>query len=491
MHGIKKAFAGVYALKGANFSLRKGEVMALVGENGAGKSTLMRILTGIYQPDDGEILYKESRRRFKNAKESSAAGIAMIHQEFNLFPNLTAAENIFIDNPSVRRCGLVSWKVLNRKAQELVDLIGGGFKITEKASALTVQNQQVVEIVKAFSLNAEIIIMDEPTSALPENEVQKLFKTIRELQKQGVSIIYVSHRLNEIFEICQRITVLSDGMTAAVVEVAKTTQAEVISHMIGKELNELYPKMPTQIGEIALEVNGLSDGKVVKDARFSARKGEIIGLYGLVGSGATECPELIFGLKKAVAGSIDVDGKTVAIRSAKDALRHGIAYVPPDRHRQGIIRQLGVGFNLSLAIIKRLCKGKTLIDRPREKNLVAEYIEKLGIRCVSQQQSIKFLSGGNQQKVVISKWLAVKPKILILNDPTRGVDVGSKAEIYALISDLACQGITIILTSNDILEILGMADRVVVFNSGVVSCELPREQASQAVLLHAAMSVPA
>ena len=449
MRGIAKAFSSVYALKNVDFTLEQGRVMALVGENGAGKSTLMRILTGIYDYDQGEICYHGKPIRFQNAMESREAGIAIIHQEFNLFPNLTAAENIFLADKSVQRRGLVDWAALNRRAQELVDSIGGTFSVLEPVQNLTVQNQQVVEIVKALAANAEILVMDEPTSALPESEVQHLFTTIRGLKERGTAIVYVSHRLNEIFEICDDITVLRDGVTAFRSQVDATTPE-------------------------------------VKDLSFSVRRGEILGLYGLVGSGATECPETLFGLVKPAAGHFYMKGQEIRLDSPAAAVGHNIAYVPPDRHRQGIIRQLSIRFNLTLSVIRRLCRGG-FIQRDRERALTAEHMEKLRVKCAGEEQKVTYLSGGNQQKVVIAKWLAAEPELLILNDPTRGVDVGAKAEIYALISSLACAGLAIVITSSEIGEILGMSDRILVLNNGRVSREFARGEADQRALLSAAL----
>ena len=486
MRGIAKAFSSVYALKNVDFTLEQGRVMALVGENGAGKSTLMRILTGIYDYDQGEICYHGKPIRFQNAMESREAGIAIIHQEFNLFPNLTAAENIFLADKSVQRRGLVDWAALNRRAQELVDSIGGTFSVLEPVQNLTVQNQQVVEIVKALAANAEILVMDEPTSALPESEVQHLFTTIRGLKERGTAIVYVSHRLNEIFEICDDITVLRDGVTAFRSRVDATTPEEIVAQMIGREIRDLYPKEEAAIGGEVFRVEGLSDGNTVKNLSFSVRRGEILGLYGLVGSGATECPETLFGLVKPAAGHFYMKGQEIRLDSPATAVGHNIAYVPPDRHRQGIIRQLSIRFNLTLSVIRRLCRGG-FIQRDRERALTAEHMEKLRVKCAGEEQKVTYLSGGNQQKVVIAKWLAAEPELLILNDPTRGVDVGAKAEIYALISSLACAGLAIVITSSEIGEILGMSDRILVLNNGRVSREFARGEADQRALLSAAL----
>jgi ABC-type sugar transport system ATPase subunit len=488
MKGIRKAFEGVPALSGVDFSLQKGEIIALVGENGAGKSTLMRILTGIYQADEGEILYDGNRVSFKNAKESSAAGIQIIHQEFNLFPNLSVMENIFLDNPGTIRHGLVDWKKARSRAEELVLSIGGEFDVGAKVSSLTVQNQQIVEIVKALATDVKVLIMDEPTSALPENEVQNLFRTVRALKERGVAIIYVSHRLNEIFEICERIAVLRDGVTVTQKPISETSQMEVISLMVGRDVGKLYPKLDNEAGEEVLRVEKLRDaGGVVKDASFTVHAGEILGLYGLIGSGATECPEMIFGLNPHTFGQITVKSKPLSKFSVPEAISKGIAYVPADRHRQGIVRQLSVRFNISLSVLDRISKG-LFIQRKQEDELTRDYIHKLQIKCAGDSQVLNYLSGGNQQKVVISKWLATKPSVLILNDPTRGVDVGAKAEIYRIISELAGGGMGVVITSSDIDEILGMSDRILVFKKGEITAEVKREEATMQSLLAAAVS---
>lgn len=488
MKGICKAFAGVPALTGADLSVQSGEVVALVGENGAGKSTLMRILTGIYPLDAGEIWCEGKKASFKNAKESSAAGIQIIHQEFNLFPNLSVAENIFLDNASTVRHGLVDWKKMTQRAEELIRSIGGEFDVNEKVSALTVQNQQIVEIVKALATDVKVLIMDEPTSALPENEVQNLFRTIRALKERGVGIIYVSHRLNEIFEICGRIAVLRDGVTVAQRLITETTQMEVISLMVGRNVGKLYPKLEGKAGGEVLAVENLRgmDG-VVKGISFSVSAGEILGLYGLIGSGATECPEMIFGLVQNTTGIVRVKSQLLSKFSVPEAIDKGLAYVPADRHRQGIIRQLNVRFNLTLSILRRI-SGKLLIRRKQEDSVVQEYIQKLQIKCAGDAQEVNYLSGGNQQKVVISKWLATKPSVLILNDPTRGVDVGAKAEIYRIISELAAEGMGVVITSSDIDEILGMSDRILVFKKGEIAQEVSRDEATMSSLLAAAVS---
>lgn len=488
MKGIGKAFSGVPVLKGTDFFLQKGEIMALMGENGAGKSTLMRILTGIYPMDAGEILYDGTPVAFKNAKEAAAAGIQIIHQEFNLFPNLSVMENIFLDNPSTTRHGLVDWKQAQQRAQELVRSIGGEFDVRAKVSTLTVQNQQIVEIVKALATDAKVLIMDEPTSALPENEVQNLFRTIRALKQRGVAIIYVSHRLGEIFEICERITVLRDGVSVAQKTTEELTQAEVINLMVGKDVGKLYPKLQSQPGDEVLSVKRLRDADgVVREASFSVRAGEILGLYGLIGSGATECPEMIFGLVPHTEGEIRVKGVSLSKLTVPEAIDKGIAYVPSDRHRQGIVRQLSVRFNISLSILKRISRH-SLIRRKQEDEVVEEYIRKLQIKCAGDEQILNTLSGGNQQKVVISKWLATQPHVLILNDPTRGVDVGAKAEIYRIISELSASGMGVVITSSDIDEILGMSDRILVFKKGRITQEVTREEATMQGLLAAAVS---
>ncbi|MDB5055200.1 MAG: sugar transporter ATP-binding protein [Bacilli bacterium] len=486
MKGIVKSFPGVKVLKQVNLSLKKGEIMALMGENGAGKSTLMKILTGIYEYDEGEIVLKGQKVNFKSPKDSNRAGIAIIHQELNLFPNLTAAENIFLEKETAKnKIGLIDWKAMNKKAQVLVDSLGLNFNVKEKVENLSVHHQQLVEILRAVSSDAEIIIMDEPTSALPENEVQNLFVTIRALQKKGVSIIYVSHRMNEIFDICQTVIVLRDGKDICYLDLKETNQQEIIAQMIGKEVRDLYPKLEVEIGEPLLTVKDMSDGHTLNHISFHVRKGEILGLYGLVGSGITECAEALFGLNKLNRGDIFLDLKQLHIQTPADAIKSGIAYVPPDRRREGIVKEMSIKNNISLSIIRQL-KRLFLVNEKKEISIAEEYSKKLNIKSSGIHQTVNFLSGGNQQKVVLSKWLVTGPQILILNDPTRGVDVGAKAEIYGLISKLASEGMGIIMISSEMPEVLGMSDRILVFSNGRIVKELMRDEATQNSLLLAA-----
>lgn len=487
MKGIAKSFGAVQALENVNFVLKKGEVMALVGENGAGKSTLMRVLSGIYTADAGEVWYKGEKIQFKNPKDAKKLGIAMIHQEFNLFPNLTVAENIFLESKEVLDHGFVSWKKMQKKAQVLMETVGGKFSVDEKIEQLSVQNKQLVEIMKALACDAEILIMDEPTSALPENEVKNLFATIRKLQSSGVSIVYVSHKMNEIQEICERITILRDGVTIQCAEISEITQQQVITLMIGKEISVLYPKLPTKLGDVVLEAEDIGDGNAVESVSFSLRKGEILGMYGLMGSGATELPELLFGLMPLTQGTISIHGQKIGLKSPENAIAQGIGYIPADRHTQGLIKSLDIRTNISLAAIRDL-STHTVINRVEENALIETYAQRLNLKYASSQQLVNSLSGGNQQKIVIAKWLATNPEILVLNDPTRGVDVGAKTEIYRLISELASQGMAIIITSSEMGEIQGMSDRIMVFNKGRIKAEFTPQEATQKNLLTAAIS---
>ncbi|WP_139997476.1 sugar ABC transporter ATP-binding protein [Paenibacillus paridis] len=486
MEGISKEFPGVKALSDVNFELYPGEVHALMGENGAGKSTLMKVLSGVYSATQGKIKLKGKEVTFGNPLDAQRQGVSIIHQEFNLFSNLSAAENIFIDRPEMTsRFGRIQWSKMFDEAQRLVDSIGGGeIDVRKEVRHLGVHSQQVIEIAKALSFQADVLIMDEPSAALPENEVKKMFEVVNRLRAQGVAIVYVSHRMKEIFEIADKVTVLRDGTKIDTRSIDEVTEQSLIQMMVGKEVNQLYPVRKQEHGEkVVLQVNQLSLDSTHRIS-FELRRGEILGLFGVPGSGSHTIAERLFGLKRGT-GEIIINGTSVRINSPNEAKAKRIAYVPPDRHRQGIIKPMSIRQNLSLPILPELSKG-IVMDRARIEQMSGEYMEKLRIKAPSDQQSVDFLSGGNQQKVVIGKWLAAKPEILILEEPTRGVDVGAKAEIYNIIHQLAEEGLSILLISSEMPEVIGLSDRILVLYKGEVVHEFAHGEADQEQLLQRA-----
>ncbi|WP_042161592.1 sugar ABC transporter ATP-binding protein [Paenibacillus gorillae] len=486
MEGISKEFPGVKALSNVGFELYPGEVHALMGENGAGKSTLMKVLSGVYSPTQGKIRLKDKEVSFRNPLDAQRQGVSIIHQEFNLFSNLSAAENIFIDRPEMMdRFGRIRWAKMYEEAQRLVDSIGGGeIDVRKEVRHLGVHSQQVIEIAKALSFQADVLIMDEPSAALPENEVKKMFDVVNRLRAQGVAIVYVSHRMKEIFEIADKVTVLRDGAKIDTRMIGEVTEQSLIQMMVGKAVGQLYPaREQQQDQEVVLQVKELSLDSTHR-VSFELRRGEILGLFGVPGSGTHTIAERLFGLKRG-SGEISIHGAPVKINSPSEAKAKKIAYVPPDRHRQGIIKPMSIRQNLSIPILPQLSKGLVL-DQERIKQMSGEYMEKLRIKAPSDGQSVDFLSGGNQQKVVIGKWLAAHPDILILEEPTRGVDVGAKAEIYNIIHQLAQDGLSILLISSEMPEVIGLSDRILVLYKGEVVHEFAHGEADQEQLLQRA-----
>jgi ABC-type sugar transport system ATPase subunit len=482
MKGISKAFPGVKALDGVDFDLYPGEVHALMGENGAGKSTLMKILSGVYEHTEGEIFLKGKEVKFRSPSDAQELGISIIHQEFNLFPNLSAAENIFIDRKEMtNRFGKINWSKLNQRAEELIQSIGADINVRQEVQNLSVHSMQVIEIAKALSFNAEILIMDEPSAALPENEVQKMFDVVKQLKKQGVAIVYVSHRMKEVFQISDKVTVLRDGKKIATQEMKETSEGQLISMMIGKEVGNLYPTNKKSISDqTTLKVKDLQLGKK-HHVSLELKKGEILGVFGLMGSGTHTLAERLFGLKKG-KGQIWMNGKSIKINSPRDAMDHQIAFVPPDRHRQGLVKELSIRNNISMPILKNL-SDRFMIQQQKEIDLGEDYRQKLQIKTPHLNQLVELLSGGNQQKVVLAKWLATNPEVLIMEEPTRGVDVGAKAEIYQLIHDMAAKGLSILLISSEMPEVIGISDRILVMHKGEIVRSFTKGQVDQKRLL--------
>jgi rhamnose transport system ATP-binding protein len=485
---VSKSFPGVRALDGVHFDMRPGEVHALLGENGAGKSTLIKIVSGVHKPDTGEMKVDGRPVSFNNPREAQALGIATIYQELSLYPELTVAENIFMGHAPRGRFGALDWGTMAKRARELLASLNiHDMDVGRKVGSMSVGNRQRVEIAKALSLNARILIMDEPTAALTEADVQRLFGIVRLLKERGVGIIYISHRLEEVFVLADRVTVLRDGQYVATKDVKDTTEDELISMMVGRTIENLFPKLETKVGAPVLEVSNLWRKPLTRGVSLMVRSGEIVGLAGLVGSGRSELAQVVFGMTPAESGDILINGQKVVIKHPGQAMKLGIAYVPEDRGTQGLVKQMCIRENVSLAILRSMVKG-AFVDRKSEKGLATSTIETLRIRAYSPEQIVNKLSGGNQQKVVVGKWLASKPKLLIMDEPTRGVDVGAKAEIHRLISELAAQGLAILMISSELPEVLGMSDRVLVMREGKLVAEFSRAEATQEKVVTAMIS---
>jgi rhamnose transport system ATP-binding protein len=480
---IWKSFAGVKALRNVSFELLQGEVHALVGENGAGKSTLIKTISGALHPDAGTLAVCGQAVTRHNPRIARSLGIAVIYQQPALFPHLSVAENIGIALEGGRLWRKVAWRDRLRSAQELLDRVAARIDPERLVETLSMPEQQMVEIAKAVGANAKVLIMDEPTASLTDREVDRLFDVIRSMRSEGIGIIYISHRLEEISTIADRVTVLRDGETIATRPMQGIERAELVRLMVGRELSAVFPKRAVPIGGVVLEVRNLSSEEAgVRNLSLTVRSGEILGIAGLVGSGRTEFAEVLFGLRPVTSGSILLRNEPNSIASPADAIRLGIAYLPEDRRRHGVILQMPVAANTTLASLRALSRNG-LIDDSRERDVTTAYIERLRIKAASLYAETGSLSGGNQQKVALARWLATKPRVLVLDEPTQGVDVGSKSEIHRLMVDLAEQGLAIIMISSELTEILGMSDRIAVMHEGAISGILSREEASaQAVL---------
>ncbi|MEM1484032.1 sugar ABC transporter ATP-binding protein [Oscillospiraceae bacterium PP1C4] len=469
MKDIHKRFPGVYALKNVNFELAAGEVHALLGENGAGKSTLIKVLGGIYSIDQGEIYIQGQKVSINSVNDAQANGISIIHQELVLVPYMTVAENIFLGRESLKG-GFVDYIKMENEAQELLDAYEMHIDATAQIRTLTIAQQQMVEIVKAVSFHSKILVMDEPTSSLSDKEVMFMFSTIRTLKAKGVGIIYISHKMSELQQICDRVTVMRDGEYIGTKVVKDTANDELISMMVGRELTNYYTRAYQEPGETVLEVRNLSDGGMVKNASFEIKKGEIVGFAGLVGAGRSEVMKCIFGLSPLVAGEILIEGKPANIRHPNDAMKQGIAMVPESRKEEALFSVQSMKYNTTIKVLESFIKG-IFVDQNMEEQIAEQYIQMLSIKTPSHEQVMGNLSGGNQQKVVIGRWLATNPKILILDEPTRGVDVGAKSEIYIIMNELVKQGVSIIMISSELPEIINMSDRVYVMCEGkVIDC---------------------
>ena len=484
MKNISKRFPGVYALKNVDFELKRGEVHALLGENGAGKSTLIKVLGGIYHAEEGEIEIEGKNVSITSVQDAEENGIAIIHQELVLVPYMSVAENIYLG----REAGsgiFVDRSEMTKSAQKILDDLGMDIDARSLVKDLPIAKQQMVEITKAVSVNSKILVMDEPTSSISDKEVENLFKIMRDLTQKGVGIVYISHKMSELDEICDRVTVMRDGEYVGTKNVKETAKDELIAMMVGRTLTNYYVRDYGELGEEILKVTGLSDGDKVKGVDFNVRKGEIVGFAGLVGAGRSETMQAIFGLAKEVTGEIYINGNKVEIHNPEEAIKHGLALVPESRKEQGLYLVQSVKYNTTIEVLKEFI-GKFRVNDKRETEITQEYIDLMSTKTPSQAQKIGNLSGGNQQKVMIGRWLATKPKVLILDEPTRGIDVGAKSEIYAIMNNLVKTGVSIIMISSELPEIINMSDRVYVMAGGVVRGCINREEISQENIMHLA-----
>ena len=486
MRNISKQYPGVRALDDVSLSVAPGEIHALLGENGAGKSTMMKILAGAQSKDSGEILLNGTVVQIDSPQKAMSLGISIIYQEFNLVPYLSAGENIYLGRePRAAIPGFVDFKKLYADAQAVLDKLGVKIDARAPVNTLSVAGQQMVEIAKATSKKSNIIVMDEPSATLTDHELRALFSLMLQLKSEGVSIVYISHRLEEIVEVCDRATIMRDGRNVATKDVKDLTREEIIRLMVGRELKDAIPKVAAPLGDIALEVKHLTRKGVLNDISFTVRKGEVLGIAGLVGAGRTETARVIFGADPMDSGSIEVFGKPVRIRSPQDAIRHGIGLVTEDRKQQGLVLGMVVRENTTLANLDFL-SSLGFIRRGEERQVAEKYKSDLAIKTPTIEQTVHNLSGGNQQKVVLAKWLFTGSKILIFDEPTRGIDVGAKSEIYKLMNELAKNGVAIIMISSELPEVLGMSDRILVMHEGRLTGELSRADATQEKIMHLA-----
>ena len=479
MEKISKHFPGVQALDNVDFEVYPGEILGFIGENGAGKSTLVKILSGVYSKDQGTIWFKGQPVEIRSPQEAQHIGISTIYQELALVPHLSVAENIFMNREPRRiaAIGMVDFKAMEQQAQSILASMGIEIPVNKKIKELTVAAQQMVEIAKTFSRNANLLLMDEPTSALSSKEVDTLFNLMRHLKERGVSVVFISHRLEEVLSVVDRIIVMRDGRRVGTLPIEGATEEKIIRMMVGREVG-LFPKEKAIIGAPVLELKNVSGSNGTRNVSFAVRQGEIVGLAGLVGAGRTELARVICGVDRMTGGEILIEGKKVKIANPSDAVHDGIGWIPEDRKQHGLVLGMDVKQNTTLPIIKRISGLLGLMDFGKEREITADYIQKLSIATPSMSQTVRNLSGGNQQKVVLAKWLSTKPKVLIMDEPTRGIDVGAKAEVHALMSRLAQEGIGILMISSELPEIIGMSDRVIVMCQGRVTGELERDGSS-------------
>ncbi|HET6302882.1 sugar ABC transporter ATP-binding protein [Microbacterium sp.] len=482
---VQKAFGSVIALRSGTISVDAGSIHALVGENGAGKSTLVKIVAGLYQRDAGTFRLRGEDVDFTSTAQSKAAGVAVIYQEPTLFPDLSVTENIFMGRQPTGRFGRIDRKAMRHEVERLFTRLGVAIDPDRLAEGLSIADQQVIEIAKAVSLDASLLIMDEPTAALSGREVDRLFAIARSLRDEGRALIFISHRFDEVFDLCDTITVMRDGAYIATSAIADTSVDEIVRQMVGREVTELFPKQPAEIGEPLLEVDGLTTPGVFHDISFTVRSGEIVGLAGLVGAGRSEVARAIFGVDSYREGTVRMRGKAIPQGEPTAAMRAGIALVPEDRRKQGLVIESGVGRNITLAIRRELAR-LGLLTTAMENRAAEVWASRLEVKAQALDTVAATLSGGNQQKVVLAKWLATKPEVLIIDEPTRGIDVGTKAEVHRLLSQLAGEGMGILMISSELPEVLGMADRVLVMREGRITAEIDRADATSENVMYAA-----
>jgi rhamnose transport system ATP-binding protein len=486
LDGISKSFPGVKALSGVSLELFPGKVTALIGENGAGKSTVVKILTGIYQPTEGRILVDGSETRFPSSKDAADAGITAIHQETVLFDELSVAENIFLGHAPRGRFGLIDWAEMDRRAKTILDEIGAEIEPAAKLRDLGIANKHLVAVARALSIDARVVIMDEPTAALSHKEIEELYELVEKLKSQGKAILFISHKFDEIFRIADNYTVFRDGQFVGKGRIAEVTNDALVKMMVGREVDNIFPKREKSCGEELFQVAGYDHPTEFAEINFSLRRGEILGFYGLVGAGRSEVMQSLFGITKPSSGEVRIDGQPAVIRSPADAVGHGIVYVPEDRGTQGAIVAMPIFQNVTIPSLSRTSR-RGFIRLAEEFKLAREYTQRLDLRAASLDTPVESLSGGNQQKVVIAKWLATQPKVIILDEPTKGIDIGSKAAVHEFMAELAAQGLAVIMVSSEIPEVLGMSDRIIVMREGRIVAEVTGDDMTPETLVrHAA-----
>jgi rhamnose transport system ATP-binding protein len=485
MRGISQIFPGVKALDGVSISLYPGKVTALIGENGAGKSTLVKILTGIYRPNEGEILVDGKPVHFSNAQAAIDAGVTAIHQETVLFDELTVAENIFLGHAPRTRFRTIDWKLMNNRSKELLHSLESNIDPTIRLKDLSIAQRHLVAIARALSIEARIVIMDEPTAALSRKEIDDLFRIVEGLKARGKAILFISHKFDELYEIADNFVVFRDGRAVGNGRLKETPQDEIVRMMVGRDVKDAFPKIAVQIGDTVLNVQNYCHRTEFRDISFGLRRGEILGVYGLIGAGRSELCQSLFGITKPLSGRLALNGEEITIHSPLDAIRAGIVYVPEERQRHGLALPMPIYQNMSLPSLGRTSR-KGFLKAAEEFALARKYAERLDLRAAALSVPVGTLSGGNQQKVVIGKWLATQPKVIILDEPTKGIDIGSKAAVHAFISELAADGLSIIMVSSELPEILGMSDRVLVMKEGLSAGIFERDGLTPETLVRAA-----